>query len=111
MSSPEDDAPAGQAAARRSRTRRYALVGAVVGALAVLACFLVAVATGGADWSFVVPLAVFLGGCGGAAFAPLLSLARDDGEDDAAARGAATVAGRADTDLEGAQARDLRPRH
>jgi hypothetical protein len=110
MSSPSGDAPVGQAAARRGRTRRYSLIGAVVGAVLVLVCFLVAVFTGGTGWSLVVPFAVFLGAGAGAAFAPLFSLARDDGEDNAAVGGGGAVAGRADTDLEGAQARDRRPR-
>jgi hypothetical protein len=91
---------------RRGRTLRYAAVGGVLGALIVLCCFVAATLTGGTHWSFVVLLALLLGAAVGAGFAPLFSLARDDGEDADAILGRAVSGGRADTSTEGAQAND-----
>jgi hypothetical protein len=92
---------------RRRRSLRYAAVGAVIGMLLVLFAFVVATLTGDTHWSFAVILALFGGAAVGATFAPLLSLARDDGDDDDAIREGAPLDGRADTHVDGAQARDL----
>jgi hypothetical protein len=93
-------------APRRRRSLRYAAVGGVLGAAIVVASFVAAVLAGGTHWSLVVPLAVFLGAAVGAAFAPLFSLARDDGDDAEAILAHAVSGGRADTSMEGAQASD-----
>jgi hypothetical protein len=93
---------------RRRRSLRYAVIGGVVGALIVVVFFVAATLTGGTQWSFVVPLAVLLGAAIGAAFAPLFSLARDDGDDAEAILEHAISGGRADTSTEGAQASDRR---
>jgi hypothetical protein len=92
--------------ARRRRSLRYAAVGAVIGMLLVLLAFIVATLTGDTHWSFAVILALFGGAAVGATFAPLLSLARDDGDDDDAIRDGTPLEGRADTHVDGAQARD-----
>jgi hypothetical protein len=92
--------------ARRRRSLRYAAVGAVIGMLLVLFAFVVATLTGDTRWSFAVILALIGGAAVGATFAPLLSLARDDGDDDEAVRDGAPLDGRADTHTDGAQARD-----
>jgi hypothetical protein len=91
---------------RRRRSLRYAAVGALVGALLVLVAFVAATLTGGTHWSFVVILALIGGAAVGASFAPLISLARDDGDDAEAISEGAAPGGRADTHTEGAQARD-----
>lgn len=91
---------------RGRRSLRYAAVGAVAGALIVLVCFVAAAASGGTSWSFVVLLALLGGAAVGGAFAPLFSLARDDGEDADAYAPVAGREGRADAHTEGAQVRD-----
>lgn len=92
--------------ARGRRSRRYALIGAAIGAALVLSCFAAAALTGGTHWSFVVILATLGGAAVGGSFAPLFSLARDDGDDDDAVRDEGAGTGRADTHTDGAQARD-----
>jgi hypothetical protein len=104
MSDPTEQAGEGT---RRRRSLRYAGVGALVGALLVLISFVAATATGDTHWSFVVILALIGGAAVGAAFAPLFSLARDDGDDAEAIREEALPDGRADTHTDGAQAQDL----
>jgi hypothetical protein len=91
---------------RRRRSLRYAAIGAVIGALLVLVAFVAATLTGGTHWSFVVILALIGGAAVGASFAPLISLARDDGDDAEVFGVEAALGGRADTHTEGAQARD-----
>ena len=91
---------------RGRRSRRYAVIGAAIGAVLVLACFAVAALAGGTHWSFVVILATLGGAAVGGSFAPLFSLARDDGDDADAYRGDRSGSGQADTSTDGAQAQD-----
>jgi hypothetical protein len=102
----EDDSEQPAEGARGRRSRRYALVGAVIGAVLVLVCFAVAALAGGTHWSFVVILATLGGAAVGGSFAPLFSLARDDGDDADAFRGDGSGSGQADTSTDGAQAQD-----
>jgi hypothetical protein len=72
----------------------------------VLVCFAAAALSGGTHWSFVVILATIGGAAVGGSFAPLFSLARDDGDDADAAHDDGSRTGRADTSTDGAQAQD-----
>jgi hypothetical protein len=98
---------------RRSTARRafrYALISGAIGTLVVLVSLIVAVETGGAQWSASNVSWILFGGATGAVFGPLFALARDDGADDETFRAQAPVEGRADTSLDGAQAQDRRER-
>jgi hypothetical protein len=92
--------------ARGKRSRRYAAIGALIGAVLVLISFAVAAVASGTHWSFLVPLATLGGAAVGGSFAPLFSLARDDGDDADAFRGDGSGTGQADTSTDGAQAQD-----
>jgi hypothetical protein len=97
----------------RSRARRAwraALISGIVGLLIVLISLIVAVETGGTEFSASNVSWILFGGATGAVFGPLFSLARDDGNDAEVYRAEHAIDGRADTSKEGAQAEDLRRR-
>ena len=86
------------------------MISGIVGLLVVLGSLIVAVETGGTQWSASNVSWVIFGAATGAVFGPLFALARDDGDDDALVRAGVPECGSADASTEGAQAQDLRER-